>query len=526
MSSHLAYPGVYIEEIPSGVRTITGVATSITAFVGRCLKGPVNEPITIHNWGDYERIFGGLWQESKLSFAVQDFFMNGGGQAVIVRLFRPGLTGEAKIAPSKKTIKICPKPPENGKSKGNEPIVLSLAAVSEGVWANKIEVELSPAGTNKFSLKITNPTNHITEEFPDLSLEDTAPAEGPSRRVDKVLAAQSKLLRVAQIHMNTLPGKDFIYKEESATDVALSIVKNDKEPREPNFPGSLDKKTGIYALEKTDLFNLLCIPPFDEKDVPATLWTSAVTYCEKRRAFLLVDSPVQWTKDEAKKQALAGLPFNSKNAAIFFPSIKRANPLRENEMETFVPCGMVAGTIARIDANRGLWKAPAGLEANLRGMTEFTVPLTDAENGELNPLGINCLRTMPAAGPVIWGARTLHGNDRLASEWKYIPVRRLALYLEESLYRGLHWAVFEPNDEPLWRQIQLNLDSFMYNLFQKGAFQGSTKNEAYYVQCDKETTTQDDIDKGIVNIWVGFAPLKPAEFVVLKLQQMAGQQAA
>ncbi len=170
-----------------------------------------------------------------------------------------------------------------------------------------------------------------------------------------------------------------------------------------------------------------------------------------------------------------------------------------------------------------MWKAPAGLEATLNGVVDLSVPLTDPENGELNPLGINCLRIRPAAGPAVWGARTRQGDDRLASEWNYVPVRRLALYLEESLYRGLQWVVFEPNDEPLWAQIRLNAGGFLQNIFRQGAFQGSTPQQAYFVKCDRETTTQNDIDRGIVNIVVGFAPLKPAEFVILKIQQIAGQ---
>ncbi len=163
------------------------------------------------------------------------------------------------------------------------------------------------------------------------------------------------------------------------------------------------------------------------------------------------------------------------------------------------------------------------MEATLVGVPELTVPLTDAENGMINPLGINALRTLPAAGRVVWGSRTLEGDDRRASEWKYVPVRRLALYIEESLYRGTQWVVFEPNDEPLWAQIRLNIGAFMQNLFRQGAFQGKTPQEAYFVKADAETTTQNDINLGIVNIVVGFAPLKPAEFVIIKIQQMAGQ---
>jgi phage tail sheath protein FI len=211
------------------------------------------------------------------------------------------------------------------------------------------------------------------------------------------------------------------------------------------------------------------------------------------------------------------------NAALFFPRLRQPNPQKDNQLEDFASCGAVAGIFSRTDVQRGVWKAPAGLEATLRGVPALSVPLTDPENGELNPLGINCLRVMPPAGRVIWGSRTLQGDDRFASEWKYIPVRRTALFIEESLYRGTQWVVFEPNDEPLWAMIRLNVGAFMHNLFRQGAFQGSSPREAYFVKCDKETTTQTDINLGIVNIVVGFAPLKPAEFVIIKIQQIAGQ---
>jgi phage tail sheath protein FI len=203
-----------------------------------------------------------------------------------------------------------------------------------------------------------------------------------------------------------------------------------------------------------------------------------------------------------------------------------ADPQRENRLSTFAPGGAVAGIYARTDATRGVWKAPAGLDASVVGAAALTATLTDGENGQLNPRGINCLRSFPEFGRVVWGARTLRGSDQLASEWKYIPVRRMALFIEESLYRGTQWVVFEPNDEPLWAQIRLNVGAFLQNLFRQGAFQGRSPREAYFVQCDGETTTQGDIDRGIVNIHVGFAPLKPAEFVVVRIQQIAGQVAA
>jgi uncharacterized protein len=253
--------------------------------------------------------------------------------------------------------------------------------------------------------------------------------------------------------------------------------------------------------------------------------TSAAAYCLRRRAMLLVDPPTTWrNKESAKAISTLGVDGEAvRNAVLYFPRLRQPDPKRDNQIGDFAPCGAIAGLYGRTDSTRGVWKAPAGLAASLVGVPELSVPLNDAENGELNPLGVNCLRTMPAAGRVCWGARTLAGDDRLTSEWKYVPVRRTALFIEESLYRGTQWVVFEPNDEPLWAQIRLNVGSFMHNLFRQGAFQGKTPQEAYFVKCDRETTTQNDIDLGIVNIVVGFAPLKPAEFVIVTLQQIAGQ---
>jgi phage tail sheath protein FI len=242
---------------------------------------------------------------------------------------------------------------------------------------------------------------------------------------------------------------------------------------------------------------------------------------------LLVDPP-ESAKDpgdisDALENGLTISTAVKKNAALYFPRLRIPNPLKKNLLEEYVPSAAVAGVFARTDSQRGVWKAPAGLEAGLTGISELTYKLTDAENGRLNPLGINCLRTFPLIGPIVWGARTVDGADALASEWKYVPIRRLALFIEESLFRGTKWVVFEPNDEPLWAQIRLNIGSFMHQLFRQGAFQGKSPRDAYFVKCDAETTTQADRNLGIVNILVGFAPLKPAEFVVIKIQQIAGE---
>jgi len=288
--------------------------------------------------------------------------------------------------------------------------------------------------------------------------------------------------------------------------------------------GKSDAKQGLYLLKQADLFNLLCLPPEGSTaDYPAGLVAAALTFCEQERAMFLVDSPSSWTDKDQAKNNLDAVGDKSKNAALFFPRLNQPNPLRDNQLEEFVPCGAVAGVMARTDTQRGVWKAPAGIEATLRGVPELTVKMTNAENGELNPLGINCIRSFPVIGRVLWGSRTMRGADILADDYKYVPVRRLALYIEESLFRGTQWVVFEPNDEPLWAQIRLNVGAFMNTLFRQGAFQGTTPKQAYFVKCDNETTTQNDIDQGIVNIVVGFAPLKPAEFVIIKLQQIAGE---
>jgi phage tail sheath protein FI len=197
--------------------------------------------------------------------------------------------------------------------------------------------------------------------------------------------------------------------------------------------------------------------------------------------------------------------------------------MNEFRLRTVGASGTMAGIYSRTDSERGVWKAPAGIEAVLDGVVELDTKLTDAQNGTLNPLAINCLRSFPIYGGIAWGARTLEGADQMASEWKYIPIRRLALMLEESLFRGTKWVVFEPNDEPLWANIRLNIGAYMMSLFRQGAFQGTSPKDAFFVKCDAETTTQDDRNKGIVNILVGFAPLKPAEFVVIGIQQIAGQ---
>lgn len=514
MPTAISYPGVYIEEIPSGVRTITGVATSITAFVGRARRGPVDDPVRIQSFSDYERVFGGLWEKSTMSYAVRQFFLNGGTDALIVRVTADDV-GTPTIPLAGAFILEAANPGEWGKA-------LEAEVDYKTKDASKPQLERDP---DLFNLtirekSIDDPKSYrFIETFNNVSV---AFAPESPRYVSKVLEHESSLVRVKP--GSTRPSKPI----ENPYQALFQGDADGSDIKDEHIVGSELNKSGLYALRKADLFNLLCIPPLKHgSDISSNTREAAAKFCEERRAFFIADAPVDWkdvdaAEDGVTKDISLFMP-RHKNAAVFFPRIKAQDPLKENRLEEFAPCGMVAGIFARTDAQRGVWKAPAGLDATLMGAQALSYKMTDGENGRLNPLGINCLRTFPVIGNIIWGSRTLKGADILADDWKYIPVRRLALYLEESLYRGTQWVVFEPNDEPLWAQIRLNIGAFMQNLFRQGAFQGKSPREAYFVKCDSETTTQNDINLGIVNIVVGFAPLKPAEFVVIKLQQMAGQ---
>jgi phage tail sheath protein FI len=496
----LTYPGVYIEEAASSVHPITAVATSITAFAGRSLRGEVDKAVTITSFSDFERIFGGVWLESNLGYAVQDFYRNGGSTAIVVRVHKTKTSDTAAI-----TL-----------GTGNSQV--ALAAASPGAWGAKLAATIDnnvadPSDTTSFNLTVTDTSTGKIEVFRNVSF-----ATGSPQRYDKVLANQPTLV----VSTGTLPSQP-----QSAFPVTAGVTGgNDGDPVNASlFTGGTlqaDKK-GVYALENVDLVNVIVIPPYTSSgEIDSSVLTDVIAYAVERRAMMIVDPPAAWTS-LANAVNGAGAFTASPNAAVYFPSVQESDPLQKGQVVPVAPSGAIAGVWARTDAARGVWKAPAGLEATVNGALALSVPLTDAEIGEMNPLGVNCLRTSPGAGVTVWGARTREGNDRLASQWKYLPVRRTALFLEESLYRGTQWVVFEPNDAPLWAQIRLNVGSFMTTLFRQGAFAGTTPRDAFFVKCDPETTTPTDVANGVVNIVVGFAPLRPAEFVVIVLQQMAGQ---
>jgi phage tail sheath protein FI len=511
-----SYPGVYIEELPSGVHTITGVATSIAAFAGWAAKGDVTQAQLVLSWSDFNNQFGGLDSRSLLGYAVSQFFANGGQQAYIVRLVDSTTAASATF-----TV-------------GTAPNTITLTAQSPGAWANAywIAIKNQAAAPGRFRLQVVYApqgatTETIAESFENLGM--TFP-DAQGRYVVDVINNGSAIINASVGAGATTPPADTVQPgptpPQAYPQTTQLVGGNDGTQLKEStaaFETALMPPSGtggVFLLNNVDLFNLLCVPG----ETTSSVLSNLEGYCETRRAFLIADSDPNVTNVQTVATNGPGIP--GMNAAIYFPWVQAPDPLNQNVPRYYPPSGFVAGVYATTDGNRGVWKAPAGTETSLVGATGVAVPLNDAQNGQLNPVAVNCIRNFRVYGTVVWGARTTQGNDEIGSQWKYIPIRRLALYLEESLYRGTQWVVFEPNDEPLWAQIRLNVGAFMQTLFRQGAFQGSTPQQAYFVKCDGETTTATDQDNGIVNILVGFAPLKPAEFVIIQIQQMAGQSAA
>jgi len=634
------YPGVYVEEIPSGVRTITGVSTSVTAFIGYFSRGPMDEAVQIFSFGDFERRFGGLRTDSEASYAIQQFFLNGGTEAWVVRTANGATAAAIELQDSA----------DSGTS------LLLVTASSEGAWGDNLRVDVdynTVSPTTTFNLTISEvgevggrqqvinsevfrnlvidamSANHVVDVVNDgsqlieLAIIGTPAATDRPAQTGTVSGAlpalntlaagvidvqlngaaagqisvdpttittptslgnafQSALrtadsaLSRATVEVVGSPATEQYLRVRAGTANAADILTfaddtgtlaadlgldqagrsnvqqyalgaaaaagaqalpggSQQAGSDGSLPGATEligseaQKTGMHALADVDIFNILCIPDTVRlaDTAAAQVSTAAISFCEAERAFYILDVPhadsVRDDIDEIKQWLDDNASLRHQNVALYYPRPEIPDVLKGARLRLVAPSGTMAGNYARTDSARGIWKAPAGIEATLRGVQRLEYKLTDPENGTLNPLAINCLRSFPVYGNISWGARTLVGSDQQASEWKYVPVRRTALFLEESLYRGLHWVVFEPNDESLWAQIRLNVGAFMQNLFRQGAFQGSSPREAYFVKCDSETTTQNDINLGIVNIVVGFAPLKPAEFVIIKLQQIAGQ---
>ncbi|HEY4018991.1 MAG TPA: phage tail sheath C-terminal domain-containing protein [Pseudonocardiaceae bacterium] len=538
------YPGVYLTEVTSPVHTITGVPTSIAAFVGPAAQGPVNVATQINSWTEFERTYGGLAPDSEMTYGVYQFFLNGGATAQVIRV-----TG-TPVAPQGGTA-----PPNAAKAvylirttTDSPPKTLSLTATSEGTWANNYTVHITatptlglPAATGTggatpatdsdlktYNLSIMDSKKNVLESYTGIST-----VAGSTQGLAAQLRA-SALLTVSGDADPTVP--------PTAGDFAATTQGVDSPPVTVGDLNPTHNAELQAALDNIDIFNMLCVPDAADftwtgdvatppaQATPSEGYTSLLQvlakYCRDRRALLLIDPPKGWpvpSKTIEQQLLLHNLDIGA-NAAFYYPRMSVVDPAN-NSVRSLGTSGTIAGVYATTDASRGVWKAPAGTAASLTGVVDLADNMNDARNGQFNPLGVNCLRNFPIYGPVSWGARTTNGADQDADQWKYVPVRRTALFIEESLVRGTKWVVFEPNDEPLWASIRLNVGVFMNGLYRQGAFQGSTPQAAYLVKCDAENNPQSQIDLGIVNILVGFAPLKPAEFVIINIQQLTGNLA-
>jgi phage tail sheath protein FI len=287
-------------------------------------------------------------------------------------------------------------------------------------------------------------------------------------------------------------------------------------------PALEPQQRGLWLLDHTERFDMLCIPPLSRtSDVGRATWDAATAYAVRRRAMVIVDPPATWTAArDISESAIAARVSRSANAALYFPRIRASDPLDGDQVADFAPCGAVAGIYARIDAARGLWQAPAGAEASVLGAQGLSAALTTADLSVLNEVSVNALRALPGGAIALWGARTL--ADAQEPQLRYVPVRRLAMFIEASVARWVQLAVFEPNGEPLWAKARERITNFLHGLFLQRAFQGRVPNEAYFVRCDASTMTQQDIDEGRLVAIVGFAPLKPAEFVTITIRQIVG----
>ena len=516
----LLHPGVYVSEVPSGARSIEGAPTSTTIFVGETERGPIG-PTMIKSRSDYERMFGGYFRVRDVdspqpaptrvltAYAIDGFYLNGGSTAYVLRAMDSG-GEEAPVTASRD----------------------SITASSPGVWGNSLSVALLPAsGGSVDRIRIV-----VVYESPRTGERDIVESfDRLSTDVDDenyVVDALARSLYIRWSGNVAFPAPDLPASPTGPAPEASDII-DAAEALAGGIGGGGDLSAGEYALLMNDHLAGIDDAALLVAASDALLTdTGYVDYVQvfidlaearpRQDLFFVGDLPRQDASGDPTQATVATVAANdgvnkSNFAGLYWPHVVVGDVVGvgRNPKITLPPSGYVAGLIARTDGRRGVWKAPAGTEATLLGTTALEYQLNDLHSDELNPEGINALRQIPGAGRVVWGART----QVPASEWRYVPVRRTAIFLRTSIYNGIQWAVFEPNDEPLWSSLRASIGGFMETQFRNGAFAGRTSREAYFVKVDAETTTEIDQAAGVVNILVGFCPLRPAEFVVVKLSQ-------
>ncbi len=515
------HPGVYVEEVPSPARSIEAAGTSTAIFVGETERGPL-EPTKIKSRAEYERLFGsykrhamGGAKTASLAYAIDAFYQNGGSSAYILRA-----VDKQSAATSSKTY-------------GTNTVV-TIEASSPGKWGDSVSVAFCPSsagGDFQIAVLYKAPGSNeakVVERWDRLSVDP----ESENYVVD--VLARSLYVRWQLPLPAAVP--DITFQSPSDEDTLITAystfalsggVGGDSELVDGSYPALLARLD-----EVTDAAVLVVPARIGETDDNNRyIANRALAYAQTRPQqdlFCVADMPregdqtsvtaaVSQTKTTFSQLSATDL------GAVYFPWIEISDPagMGRDPVLVIPPSGFVAGLYARTDARRGVWKAPAGLDATVLGVRKLEFKLLDSHQDDLNPIGVNALRVHPSGGAVVWGARTMRPD----AEWRYIPVRRTAIFLRKSIYSGIQWAVFEPNGESLWASLRLTIGSFMEQLFRQGAFAGKTAREAFFVKCDAETTPEADQIAGIVNVWVGFAPLRPAEFVVVKMSQIVNQKA-
>jgi uncharacterized protein len=512
------HPGVYIQEEPSGARPIEAASTSTACFVGTASRGRPDYPTFITNFEGFINGFGGLTKASHLPLSVYQFFQNGGKRTYIVRV----LPADAAVA--------------QGTLSG-----IVIRAAGKGAWGNDIRVKVS---LNPFGGPVTPPVPPAPPD-PRAVLYDwiieVKNADGEYKQVEAFYSLGVKeagdrfyasVLNRDSNYIDIALGANGEYPEGNITipagaDEAEASLTGGLDGDEP--PVVADYARALGTLDRIDDVSILAIP--GAASVSSDIALEGSIYASRRRDLIYILDPpggARETRDEATqiaavKQFVNAYSNKESYTALYFPWVEVADPYSSIAGATRYspPSGFIAGLYARTDNTRGVWKAPAGTEATIQGAVGLGASVTDAEQDDLNPRGVNCIRQFAASGIVCWGARTLSTASN--PEYRYVPIRRFAIFLEKSLFRGTQWVVFEPNDEPLWAAVRFNLNAFMSSLFRQGALQGAKPDEAYLVKCDAANNVQATIDQGQLHILVAFAPLKPAEFVIIHIQQLIKQ---
>jgi phage tail sheath protein FI len=523
-------PGVYVEEVSSGVKPIQGIGTSTGAFVGKSIKGPRNKPVLITNFSQFNSVFGGFHQDYYLTYGVRNFFSEGGTRCYVVRVFGLIPDPDPANAPfnrAKATLQ------------GGGANVMRVIAANEGQWGNNIFIRIGdpafdPADpTNadqKFSLTVrykasASALEETVEIFDRLSMKEFTPDGLPNLfHVESQINGASKYIEVDDLSddVNQVTPPD---KTPANTSVQLHGGSDGLALAPADFISDQATGNGLWALEKVDDINIVAIPdlvhPTRDRIDARNATRDAINFCELRKdCFYVADPPRAQDPQNvlAYKEASApfsGNPFNSSFAALYYPWIRTADPLTGKTIE-FPPSASVVGIYSNSDVLRGVHKAPAGTEVGrVKTATDLERIITKGEHDTLNPKGINVIRKFPDAGIVVWGARTISADPEL----RYLNVRRLLLFLEESIDEGTQWVVFEPNDPTLWARIIRNITAFLRIQWLEGKLVGNKETDAFFVKCDEETNPPESVDLGRVITLIGVAPSKPAEFVIFRIMQ-------